>query len=657
MKNKNKIIVSLLLGLSLIVLTAYITYKEWAPSDNTAASTYYVSPSGLDTNNGTNASPWKTLTKAQTSIAPGDTVILKDGSYPGYFVITKPNTTWRGENKHGAVVDGGFAPSMLEGDWRKIKIVWDRECEGNGKGKYSNLININADSVTIDGLYLRNSCGRGVLASDGSDDSHILNTRIDWTMSAGAYISADSHNLQFIGNEMTRISFGDAYQYMESGNYAVNISIHMSGENMVVRDNIIAWGRGEIAMTGARNLLFEDNLIIGNKNNFYPGWASGVIVRNNLFWSPESQLNPGTHWEKLNGNVNNWHLSSRNEMDGRWASYVTGLDDIAYYNNIILNNSISFDGYHRKDMDGDGEKDFAFSSDTTKVYFGHNTVIAGTEDENVLGLTFSKPDIAPQDSKISGIVENNIFDISKNTDAGFNVSFSSNDRLTFRNNILPTNANAGVRGEGDIYTNDTGLNNPLYRLDFPIPGIGVSNLDMNALRSAVELNNYRLKQNSQAVNASGNLGSINETEIPPLAKSQDYFKNTRTGIADIGAIEYGGVYYTSTPTPIQSATPSPTNIPGSTSTPTPIPTTTPTLITGSVCGRADSDSNGAFDIADFVTFAAAYQDGNRTCDDTAVNYGVCGGRDVDRDGRLNIADFGGTNGFASRYYPKTSCAL
>jgi hypothetical protein len=86
-------------------------------------------------------------------------------------------------------------------------------------------------------------------------------------------------------------------------------------------------------------------------------------------------------------------------------------------------------------------------------------------------------------------------------------------------------------------------------------------------------------------------------------------------------------------------------------------TPTPTLITGSICGRADSDNNGAFDIADFVAFAAAYQDGNRTCDDRTVDYGVCGGRDVDRDGRLNIADFGGTNGFASRYFPKTSCSL
>ncbi len=116
-----------------------------------------------------------------------------------------------------------------------------------------------------------------------------------------------------------------------------------------------------------------------------------------------------------------------------------------------------------------------------------------------------------------------------------------------------------------------------------------------------------------------------------------------------------------TATPIQSVTPSPTRVPGSSPTPTSTPivqnTPTPQIIAGSVCGRADSDNNGVFDIVDFVAFAAAYQDGNRSCDDRTVDYGLCGGRDVDRDGRLNIADFGGTNGFASRYFPKTSCSL
>jgi len=111
---------------------------------------------------------------------------------------------------------------------------------------------------------------------------------------------------------------------------------------------------------------------------------------------------------------------------------------------------------------------------------------------------------------------------------------------------------------------------------------------------------------------------------------------------------------TLTPTPIQSVTPTPTTIPGSSPTPTVQPSATPTLITGNICDKADSDHDGNFDIADFVSFAAAYRDGKRTCDDKDVDYGECGGRDVNRDGTFNIIDF---ISFASRYYPKLSCAL
>ncbi len=44
-------------------------------------STYYVSPSGSDAAPGTLESPWKTIGKAATSLAPGDTVLVRAGTY------------------------------------------------------------------------------------------------------------------------------------------------------------------------------------------------------------------------------------------------------------------------------------------------------------------------------------------------------------------------------------------------------------------------------------------------------------------------------------------------------------------------------------------------------------------------------------------------
>lgn len=46
-----------------------------------AQKTYYVAPTGADTNPGTQAAPFKTPAKAETVVAPGDIVIMAAGSY------------------------------------------------------------------------------------------------------------------------------------------------------------------------------------------------------------------------------------------------------------------------------------------------------------------------------------------------------------------------------------------------------------------------------------------------------------------------------------------------------------------------------------------------------------------------------------------------
>ncbi len=52
----------------------------WAASAGSAAE-YYVSPTGSDANPGTEVSPFATLQRAQTSAEPGDTVLMRGGTY------------------------------------------------------------------------------------------------------------------------------------------------------------------------------------------------------------------------------------------------------------------------------------------------------------------------------------------------------------------------------------------------------------------------------------------------------------------------------------------------------------------------------------------------------------------------------------------------
>ena len=53
---------------------------------HTLLSTYYVSPSGSDSNNGSAASPWATLQQAANTVQAGDTVDVQAGSYAGFVL-------------------------------------------------------------------------------------------------------------------------------------------------------------------------------------------------------------------------------------------------------------------------------------------------------------------------------------------------------------------------------------------------------------------------------------------------------------------------------------------------------------------------------------------------------------------------------------------
>src|SRR5688572_5954217 len=47
------------------------------------AATFYVAPTGKDTNPGTAPAPWLTIQRAANTVNPGDTVIVRPGVYKG----------------------------------------------------------------------------------------------------------------------------------------------------------------------------------------------------------------------------------------------------------------------------------------------------------------------------------------------------------------------------------------------------------------------------------------------------------------------------------------------------------------------------------------------------------------------------------------------
>lgn len=91
----------------------------WAVADGASAATYHVSVTGDDAGSGDVSSPWRTLRRAASSLAAGDTVLVADGQYDEVVTIATSGSsettrvTFRSENARGAKVHG----FVIRGDY------------------------------------------------------------------------------------------------------------------------------------------------------------------------------------------------------------------------------------------------------------------------------------------------------------------------------------------------------------------------------------------------------------------------------------------------------------------------------------------------------------------------------------------------------------
>src|SRR4030042_2370980 len=137
-----------------------------------SATTYYVSTTGNDNNEGTQAQPWRTIQKAANTLVAGDTVIVQAGNYSSQRV----NITISGSSgkpityqAQGAVVMKGFKIianyitvkgfEMANTDYRR----WDRGL--------SACVYIKGDHVIVEENYLHDCSLNGIYLYGPPEDS------------------------------------------------------------------------------------------------------------------------------------------------------------------------------------------------------------------------------------------------------------------------------------------------------------------------------------------------------------------------------------------------------------------------------------------------------------------------------------------------------
>ena len=261
-----------------------------------SAATYYVATTGNDSNPGTQAAPFRHVSKgALTATQPGDTVIVMDGTYDNegvvapnfvvtlYYSGTSGNPiTIKAQNRGKAILDS-------------MNTSTTTTC--NGASAYLNLKN--ASFVVIQGFVIQRGCDSGIQSNDAAHDivirwnevRNIANhTVTDQIGRDGIYINSTEYNFTFDGNSWHDIgrTDGQTLLHFDHGIYA-------HAQNVTIINNLFYNNnRGyHIQLAdGASNWLVANNTFAFGTGNGEAGqimfWGnnSGITLRNNIFYNP-----------------------------------------------------------------------------------------------------------------------------------------------------------------------------------------------------------------------------------------------------------------------------------------------------------------------------------------------------------------------------------
>jgi hypothetical protein len=260
-------------GALFLVALALAFTAQLTTAQSAAASTYYISPNGSDSNSGTSTdSAWKSFKRAWQTLQPGDTLLVMDGTYTEPL---QPNVrngqpgspiTIKAVNDGQAVIDGqgreipirigeNWGPNGMVGDWYVLEGLVAR----NGglsairieKGNHNVLRRMSAYDASPDD----NSATLGILWSNDNlvEDCVVAGTgryMIDIFSSSGNTVRRCFTQWErWDGRNFCGVTW-------PNGN---NVGVYNSSNTTV--ENVIAYGR---ALTGIFIQANSDSAVANN---------------------------------------------------------------------------------------------------------------------------------------------------------------------------------------------------------------------------------------------------------------------------------------------------------------------------------------------------------------------------------------------------------
>ena len=314
-----------------------------------SGKSFYVAPTGSDSNPGTSASPWLTIQHAASTVPAGSTVYVAAGTYNESINVTVSGTssapiTFTGES--GAIVSGtGLTPSTSQ-----TQGLWNI---GSATPAGVDVSYITIQGFTIENYTTSNAnaCPAGIWISGASNGIQILNNTIT-NITTTSEKEGNAFGISAYGTETTAINglviSGNTVYGLKTGNSeTVNVDGNVTNftiTNNTIHDNdnigIDAIGGegvgpsgydyaryGEISGNTVYNISAINNAGEGNQydaDGIYCDTCAYVVIERNLV---------------RNCDLN---IEVASEHSGKYSQYVAVRNNLVYNANSV---GISIGGY------------------------------------------------------------------------------------------------------------------------------------------------------------------------------------------------------------------------------------------------------------------------------------------------------------------------
>jgi len=258
-----------------------------------SAATYYVAPYGSDGNPGVADAPFLTLQQAVNMAGPGDTVVVRDGTYgPGGAVTGGDDSS---NNASAVVLGNSGAPDawitiQSENKWGAV-LDCQMQCDS-----YFNLLN--SSYVNIQGFVITRGYKEGIHSNDAAHHIILRGNRIEYIANRstsstlgmdGIYTNANCHDFVIDGNVFHDIGRTDQ-NWLDHG-------LYLHGSNFTIMNNIfynIPNGWSIQAADGLSNVLIANNTFVFPNGGGHDGqimlWnsLSNLYILNNILYGPKN---------------------------------------------------------------------------------------------------------------------------------------------------------------------------------------------------------------------------------------------------------------------------------------------------------------------------------------------------------------------------------